>query len=73
MPNNYETDLIYPIVAAAAKLAGLDYHSADARQQTATASRLLPLRLGLKLSRLLVLITMHCKCLIIDVSVAGDG
>ena len=34
VPNNYETDLIYPIVAAAAKLAGLDYHTADARQQT---------------------------------------
>ena len=34
MPNNYEIDLIYPIVAAAAKLAGLDYHTADARQQT---------------------------------------
>ncbi|CAL5229400.1 g12718 [Coccomyxa viridis] len=34
VPNNYETDLIYPIVAAAAKLAGLDYHSADAHKQT---------------------------------------
>ena len=34
VPNNYETDLIYPIVAAAAKLAGLEYHTADADQQT---------------------------------------
>jgi len=34
VPNNYETDLIYPIVAAAAKLAGLNYRTADARQQT---------------------------------------
>lgn len=35
VPNNYETDLIFPIVATAAKLAGLDYHSASARKQTA--------------------------------------
>ena len=33
-PNNYETDLIYPIVAAAAKLAGLNYRTASAREQT---------------------------------------
>ena len=35
VPNNYETDLIYPIVATAARLAGLDYHSAKSREQTA--------------------------------------
>ncbi|CAL8465000.1 g4535 [Coccomyxa elongata] len=35
VPNNYETDLIFPIVATAAKLAGLDYHSAGPREQTA--------------------------------------
>jgi alanyl-tRNA synthetase len=34
VPNNYETDLIFPIVAAAAKLAGLDYHAASEQQQT---------------------------------------
>ena len=34
VPNNYETDLIYPIVEAAAELAGLDYRTASAREQT---------------------------------------
>ena len=34
VPNNYETDLIYPIVAAAARLAGLDYHAASERDKT---------------------------------------
>ncbi|CAI5477618.1 unnamed protein product [Closterium sp. Yama58-4] len=29
VPSNYETDLIFPIVQRAAKLAGVDYHSAD--------------------------------------------
>ena len=33
VPNNYETDLIYPIVAAAARLAGLDYHAASEREK----------------------------------------
>ncbi|MEM8503212.1 MAG: alanine--tRNA ligase [Cyanobacteria bacterium P01_D01_bin.1] len=28
VPNNYETDLILPIIQAAAKIAGLDYHQA---------------------------------------------
>ena len=28
-PNNYETDLIYPIVETAATIAGIDYHQAD--------------------------------------------
>lgn len=39
VPNNYETDLIYPIVAAAAKLAGLDYKTADVCQQTSLKVR----------------------------------
>ncbi len=34
VPNNYETDLIYPLVEAAAALAGLDYRALDARGQT---------------------------------------
>lgn len=29
VPNNYETDLIFPIVAKAAELAGVDYHKCD--------------------------------------------
>jgi alanyl-tRNA synthetase len=29
VPNNYETDLIFPIVQSAAKLAGIDYHKSD--------------------------------------------
>lgn len=29
VPNNYETDLIFPIVQTAAEIAGLDYHQAD--------------------------------------------
>lgn len=36
VPNNYETDLIYPIVSAAARLAGIDdYHNAPPAAQTA--------------------------------------
>ena len=35
VPNNYETDLILPILERAAQLAGLQYASADASQQTA--------------------------------------
>ncbi|AFY29818.1 alanine--tRNA ligase [Cyanobium gracile] len=34
VPNNYETDLIYPLLEAAAALAGLDYRALDARAQT---------------------------------------
>jgi alanyl-tRNA synthetase len=34
VPNNYETDLIYPLIEAAAAQAGLDYRSLDARAQT---------------------------------------
>lgn len=48
VPNNYETDLIFPIVATAAKLAGLDYHRASPREQTA-----------LKVAALFVLLTQH--------------
>lgn len=29
VPNNYETDLIFPIIKTAAEIAGLDYHKAD--------------------------------------------
>ena len=39
VPNNYETDLIFPIVAAAAKLAGLDYHAASEQQRTSLKAR----------------------------------
>jgi alanyl-tRNA synthetase len=34
VPNNYETDLIYPLIEAAAAEAGLDYRGLDARAQT---------------------------------------
>ncbi|HYP03659.1 MAG TPA: alanine--tRNA ligase [Cyanobium sp.] len=34
VPNNYETDLIYPLIEKAAALAGLDYHALDAKRQT---------------------------------------
>lgn len=33
--NNYDTDLILPIVLEAARLAGMDYHAANSRTQTA--------------------------------------
>jgi len=33
VPNNYETDLIFPIIATAATIAGVDYHSSDAKTQ----------------------------------------
>jgi alanyl-tRNA synthetase len=33
--NNYETDLIFPIIEKAAQLAGIDYHKSDALTQTA--------------------------------------
>ncbi|WP_138505840.1 alanine--tRNA ligase [Nostoc sp. PA-18-2419] len=29
VPNNYETDLIFPIIETAAQIAGIDYHSSD--------------------------------------------
>jgi alanyl-tRNA synthetase len=29
VPNNYETDLIFPIIESAAKIAGIDYHKSD--------------------------------------------
>ncbi|KEF41673.1 MAG: alanyl-tRNA synthetase [Cyanobium sp. CACIAM 14] len=32
--NNYETDLIFPLIETAAGLAGVDYHRLDARRQT---------------------------------------
>ena len=35
VPNNYETDLIFPIVEKGAQLAGINYHEADAVTRTA--------------------------------------
>jgi alanyl-tRNA synthetase len=35
VPNNYETDLIFPIVTRAAELAGVKYASADDQTKTA--------------------------------------
>ncbi len=34
VPNNYETDLIYPIIKTAADLAELDYHTSDEKTKT---------------------------------------
>ena len=34
VPNNYETDLIFPLIQAAADLAGIDYHQLDDVKQT---------------------------------------
>ena len=34
VPNNYETDLIFPIIQTAAKLAGIDYEKADETTKT---------------------------------------
>jgi alanyl-tRNA synthetase len=34
VPNNYETDLIYPLIETAAGLAGVDYRTLDAKAQT---------------------------------------
>ena len=34
VPNNYETDLIFPLIKAAADLAGVDYHQLDDARQT---------------------------------------
>ncbi|MDH6101707.1 alanine--tRNA ligase [Chrysosporum ovalisporum ANA283AFssAo] len=33
VPNNYETDLIFPIIQTAAQIAGIDYHSSDENTQ----------------------------------------
>ncbi|MEM9906685.1 MAG: alanine--tRNA ligase [Cyanobacteria bacterium P01_D01_bin.44] len=33
VPNNYETDLIFPIIESAGKIAGLDYHKVDEKTQ----------------------------------------
>jgi len=35
VPNNYETDLIFPIIQKAAEIAGLDYHKVDDSTQVA--------------------------------------
>ncbi|MFN6483561.1 MULTISPECIES: alanine--tRNA ligase [unclassified Nostoc] len=34
VPNNYETDLIFPIIQTAGKIAGIDYHSSDEKTKT---------------------------------------
>ncbi|MFN6476636.1 alanine--tRNA ligase [Nostoc sp. DedQUE07] len=34
VPNNYETDLIFPIIQTAGKIAGVDYHSSDEKTKT---------------------------------------
>ena len=34
VPNNYETDLIFPLIQAAAGLVGIDYHQLDDRRKT---------------------------------------
>lgn len=34
VPNNYETDLIYPIIARAAELANVNYQAADDQLKT---------------------------------------
>ena len=34
VPNNYETDLIFPIIESAAKLAQVKYHKSDAKMKT---------------------------------------
>jgi alanyl-tRNA synthetase len=33
VPNNYETDLIFPIIKTAAEIAGIDYHQGDGKTQ----------------------------------------
>ncbi|MFN6529020.1 alanine--tRNA ligase [Nostoc sp. ChiSLP03a] len=34
VPNNYETDLIFPIIQTAGKIAGIDYHKSDEKTKT---------------------------------------
>jgi alanyl-tRNA synthetase len=34
VPNNYETDLIFPIVKTAAEIAGIDYHQSNETTKT---------------------------------------
>ncbi|MEH1912211.1 MAG: alanine--tRNA ligase [Nostoc sp.] len=34
VPNNYETDLIFPIIQTAAQIAGIDYHKSDEKTKT---------------------------------------
>jgi alanyl-tRNA synthetase len=41
-PNNYETDLIFPIVSKAAELAGVNYAQADGATQTSLKARPAP-------------------------------
>ncbi len=44
VPNNYETDLIFPIVNKAAALAGVDYASADAPTKVQIPCQATPMR-----------------------------
>lgn len=41
VPNNYETDLIYPLVEAAARAAGVDYKSSDTDEKTRTSLKVI--------------------------------
>lgn len=34
VPNNYETDLVFPIIETAAQIAGIDYHASDEKTKT---------------------------------------
>ena len=34
VPNNYETDLLFPILQKAAELAGLDYYTSSVEQKS---------------------------------------
>lgn len=42
VPNNYETDLIYPIIARAAELANVSYQTAEDQVKTYLKVRILP-------------------------------
>jgi len=41
VPNNYETDLIYPLVEAAAQAAGIDYKSTETDEKTRTSLKVI--------------------------------
>ena len=40
VPNNYETDLIYPLIQKAALLANIDYNGIDEKKKTVTTINL---------------------------------
>ena len=62
VPNNYETDLIFPIVQRAASLAGVDYHKADATTKTALKVCGVTRNLGLQRRVLEDIDSSHAKC-----------